>query len=156
MSQTREFHSELQHLAMLACHAIAAEVRVEYQLPNRKIADIICRLPNNDIVIVEVKTTLAQEMITQSLRKYEQYAHYVVMAIPEYEYERHTAPTGIVGQFHAARSVGWISIRTGGAIIQSLGTRRRIAPSLTALSSHRAYERADNNNEYYSQFGRPR
>lgn len=134
MSLRTEFHTELLARTKAECAKKASEIHTEYQLPNGKIADIIFRTHTDDIVIVEVKTFLAQEMITQSLRKYDQYAHYLIMAVPDHDYQRHTAPTGIIGQFSTARDIGWIAIKNDRAIIHSLGTRRRIAPSLTALS----------------------
>lgn len=136
MSLTREFHTELLTCALRECTEIAAEIRTEYQLPNGKIADIIFRQRNGDVVIVEVKTTLAPEMITQTLRKYEQYAHYVIMAVPEKLFYYQTKPTGILSQFYIARHIGWMTIKDGQAAIVTYGTRRRIAPSLIDLSRH--------------------
>lgn len=147
MSLRTEFHTELLARTRELCVQLADQVETEYQLPNGKIADIIYRTSMNDIVIVEVKTFLAQEMITQTLRKYDQYANYLIMAVPEHDYHRHTAPTGIIGQFSVARNVGWIAIRDDKAILRSIGTRRRIAPSLTGLSRGYTDDLAETRNE---------
>ncbi len=146
MALHNEFHTELLTRTHNTLARISAEIRTEFRLPNGRIADIVIRTHFDDIIIVEVKSAFHPSFIEEAIGKYSKYGNYLCIALPETEWAKYQTNNKMLDHSDPFEHVGWITIKDELVTIRSLGPRRRIAPSLAALTVPPDREHALSNN----------
>lgn len=110
MSMEHEFHSELKHIVARRWRERSLATFTEFKLPNGRIADIISYMPNLEIHIIEVKTTLKASMADYTILKYRGYANKLYIAAPDAEVLRNTQALYDHSLYYSTTEIGLIRI----------------------------------------------
>lgn len=105
-----EYHTELEtrvneFVVLNGHHPV-----INHRLPHGKFADIVYITKDNDIVIIEVKTTLNHSLVQEARRKYRPYCHKLYIAAPEVEIDKYVEPMRSYDWSHSMKDIGLLAI----------------------------------------------
>jgi hypothetical protein len=131
MALESEFHTQLETRIIEWCQTFNHYPLLNFRLPTGKIADVIYITRNNEITIIEVKTTLYDYVAEQAIQKYARYCNYFYLAAPIREAEQFAVTYPVLSWKRATFQAGVLAIgdRTVATLRQP--TRAELTSSTT-------------------------
>lgn len=110
MSMEHEFHRELKLVVASRWRERSIAVFTEFKLLNGCVADVIALTQDNQIHIIEIKTTLKASFANNIIRKYRGYAHKLFIAAPDAEITRDTQQLFNNSLYYSLTDLGFIKV----------------------------------------------
>jgi hypothetical protein len=123
-----EFHQELKSKVLRFLTREGWSSALEVVLPNNKLADVLGVNHREDIIIVEVKTTVHKYYIQEAYDKYAAFCDVLYLAGPSLEVRSAIWPPTLLEWRQTARDVGLIELTNTGVTVLR-GATRGIVPA---------------------------